>query len=121
MEQTERKATGPLDESDKHRLILKLVMQLRCAVCGEPYNPHDWTLVNQQQNEWVLGIRCRRCTTMSCVVILLRPEPKPEPIHDLTPEEIQIANEWPPISRDDVLDLHEFLEGYQGDLATLFS
>jgi hypothetical protein len=121
MEHGRMKPRGPMDEDDKRRLVLKLVMQLRCMACGELFDPHDFALVERKPDVWVLGIQCRHCGVSSHVVVLMRLETKPEPIGELTQEEIESAAEWPPISSDDVLDVHELLEEFYGDLDDLFS
>jgi hypothetical protein len=38
---------------------------------------------------------------------------------DLTPEEVEVAEAWPPITVDDVLDTHLLLQEFEGDFATL--
>jgi hypothetical protein len=46
---------------------------------------------------------------------------EPEPIMDLTPEELETADDWPPISVDDVLDVHTLLQQFDGDFAAIFA
>jgi hypothetical protein len=57
------------------------------------------------------------------VVVFLRAEPEPEsePFGDLTPEEVDAAQHWVPISADDVLDMHELLNDYHGDMDSLLA
>jgi hypothetical protein len=50
----------------------------------------------------------------------MRLDAEPEPLVDLVPEEVKVAEQWPPISVDDVLDVHLLLEGFSGDLTLLF-
>jgi hypothetical protein len=120
MEHGWMKPKGPLDEDEKRRLVLKLVTQLRCMECGNPYDVHDFALVDRQPDVWVLDIRCRHCDSSSHVVILMHLAAQSGPAVHLTPEEIQMAEESPPISRDDVLDVHELLQEFDGDLDDLF-
>jgi len=125
MEQGGMKSAGPLSEGDKRRLVLKLVARLRCVQCQRPYDPHDFTLVHSWQDMWVLSTRCRHCNEPCHVVIFMRldaePEDEAEVVTDLTPEELQDASQWHPISFDDVLDVHVLLEECEGDLETLLS
>ncbi len=119
------KPAGPLSEGDKRRLVLKLVARLRCVQCQRPYDPHDFTLVHSWQDMWVLSTRCRHCNEPCHVVIFMRldaeSESEAEVVTDLTPEELQAASQWRPISSDDVLDVHVLLEECEGDLETLLS
>jgi hypothetical protein len=120
MEHGRMKPNGPMDEDNKRRLVLKLVTQLRCMACGEMFDPHDFALVERNLDVWVLGIQCRQCGASSHVVVMMRLEAEPESISELTREEAEVVAEWPPISGDDVLDVHELLEEFYGDLDDLF-
>jgi len=116
---------GPLSESDKRRLVLRLIARLRCASCEHPYDPHDFTLIHNWQDIWVLSTRCRHCNEPCHVVVFMRldaqPKPQTELITDLTPEELQDADQWQPITYDDVLDVHVLLEESEGDLERLLT
>jgi hypothetical protein len=121
MEHGGMKARGPLGEDDKRRLVLKLVRRLRCVACGTQYSPHDFVLVDRQSDAWVLGIQCRQCGASSHVIVLMYSGSEPEPVVDLTSEELNAADDWPPITGDDVLDVHLLLDDFYGDLDDLFS
>ena len=114
------KANEPLDENEKRRLVLKLVTQLRCAECGQPYDPHDFALVQRRQDMWVLSTRCRRCEQPCHVIVFMRSDSEQELVTDLTPEERKAVDEWPPITADDVLDMHTLLCEFDGDIDSLF-
>jgi hypothetical protein len=115
------KARGPLGEEDKRRLVLKLVARLRCPECGQSYDSHDFILVDRQPDAWVLGVQCHQCGASSHILIVMDLRSKAEPVADLSPEERRIVDGWPPITGDDVLDVHEILDEFDGDLDDLFS
>jgi hypothetical protein len=121
MEQGWRKARGPLDDDDRRRLVLKVVARLRCVVCGQVYNPHDFALVGRQPDAWVLSVECHHCGSPGHVVVAMPVEAEPKPIADPPPDEMDVVGDWPPITRDDVLDVHELLEEFFGDIDDLFS
>ena len=116
-----------MSEGDKRRLVLKLVARLQCAACEQPYDPHDFTLIHNWQDVWVLSTRCRYCNEPCHVVIFMRldaqsePEPEAELITDLTPEELEDASHRQPITFDDVLDVHVLLNESEGDLERLLA
>ena len=112
---------APLDEDDKRRLILKLVARLRCVECGRLYLREDFALVHRWQDVWVLSTWCRHCDEVCHVVAFMRLDAKPEPVVDLTLEEIGVADTWPPITTDDVLDVHELLKEFDGDIEALLA
>jgi hypothetical protein len=111
----------PLDDNDKRRLILKLLARLRCAKCGQSYDPENFALVHRRPDVWVFSARCSRCDDLCHVVVFMRLDAAPEPVLDLTPEELQIADQWLPITTDDVLDVHEILSEFDGDFEALFA
>lgn len=110
----------PLDEEDKRRLVLRLVTRLRCAECSRLYDPEDFVLVHRRQDSWVLSTRCRHCDEPCHVVVYMRLDAEPEALVDLVPEEVKVAEKWPRITVDDVLDVHIVLQEFSGDLAMLF-
>lgn len=120
MDQGGMTAKEPLSENEKRRLVLRLIGQLSCAECGRRFDPHDFTLVHRWKDLWVLGTRCRHCNEASHVVVFMRLDAEVEPVTDLTPDELEAAEEWSPITTDDVLDIHALLSEFDGDLQELF-
>ena len=110
-----------MDENDKRRLVLKLIARLRCVECGELYNPHDFSLVHRSEDVWVLGAECRHCGSSSHVVIAMHLDADREPVIDLTPDEMSKVDRLPPITVDDVLDIHELLQEFDGDFETFLA
>jgi hypothetical protein len=111
----------PRDENDKHRLILNLITRLRCPECNRLYDPEDFALMDQSQDVWVLGTRCRYCDEVVHVVVYMGLGDEAQPVVDLTPEELERTAEWPRITADDVLDIHVALSECDGDLQSLFA
>jgi len=109
-------AEAPLDEDDKRRLILRLITRLRCAECGRLYDPEDFALVHRRQEVWVLSTRCNHCDEPCHVVVFMPKSLEPEPVVDLTPDEVEVASQWQPITADDVLDVHVSLQSCDGDM-----
>jgi hypothetical protein len=110
-----------MNEDDKRRLVLKLVTRLRCTGCGETYDLHDFALVDRRMDVWTLGVECRHCGRSSYVVVLMRFDAESEAAGDPIPEELESTGQLPPITADDVLDVYELLEEFDGDFDELFS
>lgn len=115
------KITGPLDERDKHHLVLKLLTKLRCVTCGQPYTLRDFTMVDRRTDAWVLSSHCQHCGNSDHVIVVVSLGEQPEPVTDLTPEEGETSADWEPITSDDVLDIHAFMREFDGDFETLFA
>jgi hypothetical protein len=114
-------ATGRHEDSDKHRLVLKVLARLRCVHCSAPYDPHDFVQIHRWQDVWVLGIQCRQCGEQSHVIVALALDAPSEPVIDFTEEELEAAKGWQPITADDVLDMHMLLQEFEGDLTSILS
>lgn len=121
MERDPVKGNRSQDDNDKRQMLLRLIHNLRCVECGRLYDAEDFVLVHRRQDTWVLSTRCRHCNELCQVVVFLQPESEPQPVTDLTPEEIQPTTERPSISSDDVLDMHTFLQKFDGDFEILFA
>ena len=109
------------DESERHQLILKLLTRLRCAECGKPYEPEDFVLVNRWQNVWVLGVECCHCGGSGYVVIAMQFDEEPKPEIGPLPEEVDRTKVGSPLTADDVLDMHLFLEEFDGDFENIWA
>jgi len=55
------------------------------------------------------------------VAAVLNEAETPELVTDLTEEEHEKFSEMAAVGADDVLDLHNFLKGFNGDFSRLFS
>jgi DNA-directed RNA polymerase subunit RPC12/RpoP len=119
MNSGQMRAKHPLDDNDKRRLVLTLLARLRCAACGKPFLARDFALLEHQSDVWVLGVECRHCGESARVIVALHMGAEHEPLTDLMPEERREADAWPPITGDDVLDVHELLQECDGDLGIL--
>jgi hypothetical protein len=109
----------PPEDSDKARRVKRLLARLRCAVCGRPYDPHHCTIVDRREDAWVFTTVCPRCRAAGYVLVVMDLRDEPPPAVELSPEEQERARTRPPITADDIIDLHFWLEGYTGDLDTL--
>lgn len=115
------RAELPLDENDKRRMVLKLISHLRCLECGRPYERQDFTLVHRWDDVWLLNANCPRCDQSSHVVIFMQLNAERDLATDLTPDELRQVRDWPPITADDVLDVHAMLQEFDGDFEELFA
>jgi hypothetical protein len=70
---------------------------------------------------WLLSARCRHCDELCQVVILMPTAEEAELSAELSTEEAEALADLPPISSDDVLDLHLFMQDFDGDFEMLFA
>lgn len=70
---------------------------------------------------WVVSVRCHRCRNQQTFWFALSDRNRDDMLGDLTQEEHARFSAMSPVSGDDVLDIHEFLQGFKGDFKELFT
>ena len=112
-------ATRPDESYDQRELLKHLLAIIPCAVCQHHYKSNDVEIVDHHDEIWIVAVKCSHCGTMGLVFALIKEE-KPEVVSDLIPQEWAKFKEMPQIDADDLLDVHEFLSGFDGDFVGLF-
>ncbi len=103
----------------------------RCSVCHHSFVPDDIHVISRKSDMWMMVVECSECRGRNFVAAVL---------NDGDPSEAQLALrrlsergdriELPAttsssgesaVSVDDVLDMHEFLRGFDGDFRHLFA
>ena len=112
-------AAGSGKSYEKRELIKHLVASIPCAVCQHCYEPDDVRIVEHHGEIWILAVKCDHCGTQGLVFAMIKEE-EMETVSDLAPQEWARFREMPRIDADDVLDVHEFLRDFDGDLVSLF-
>lgn len=96
-----------------------------CPGCGQPYTSSEARLLAERDGLYFVDLDCRSCGSRTVAIVtlelddgesdLLAPGMTVARPH---PERPQLDN--PPITADDVLEMHEFLAGFRGDVRELF-
>jgi hypothetical protein len=108
------------DGASEGAYIKYIISQLRCPVCDRHYTTDDILLVEHRGELWCLAIACPECKTQGLVFAILKGKtPQRKAVTDLTAEELASFESRGPITIDDVLDFHDYLKDYRGDMAEL--
>lgn len=106
--------------TDEQAYIRYLLSNLRCPVCRHRYDHDDILDFGHKDELWLVALSCSECETKGLVFAIIKSQPGlAESFTELTPEESARFKEREAITADDVLDLHEFLRDYRGDVAEL--
>jgi hypothetical protein len=121
-----------MDTSEKQIKRIVLDRMERCGVCHRGFEPDDVHVLSRKSDMWMLMVSCSECHARNFVAAV---------IGDGDAEEAQLAlrrlgeehvrshsdldlesNEdlGDPVSVDDVLGIHEFLQDFDGDFQALF-
>jgi len=111
------------NESDegynKHELIKHLIASIPCAICQHRYEANDVQIVDHRDEIWVMAVKCNHCGTQGLIFAMIKEGEKPEIVSELTARERARFREMPQIDADDLLDVHEFLRDFEGDVVSL--
>ena len=91
-------------------LIKERARYYRCLSCSKALAGCDVALLSQSDAHCTVKVTCAHCQASFVAVLLFRRRPHPEGLP-------QTAQD--PISGDEMLELHELLEDFQGPLPDL--
>jgi hypothetical protein len=109
------------NEFDVRRTVVSVLEQ--CAQCSQQYSTDDATVIERQGELWVLSVHCSHCDAQAFVAAVVDGatadiETSSHPdvgIVEMVEDEVDAR-----VTVDDVLDLHAFLETFDGDFARMF-
>ncbi|OQY25531.1 MAG: hypothetical protein B6I34_01935 [Anaerolineaceae bacterium 4572_32.1] len=107
-------------KSNEQAYIKYLLSNIRCPVCHHRYSPHDILDFDHRNSLWLVALSCPECETKGLVFAIIdKKQEQTESFTELTAGEIDLFEEREAITSNDVLDFHEFLKDYSGDIAEL--
>ena len=122
-----------MDTSEKQIKRIVLRRMERCSVCHHVFEPDDIHVLSRKPDLWMMVVECDECHARNFVAAVLNdgdPSEAQLALRRLSegadapaPEMIEAAAKPGPdaINVDDVLDMHEFLETFDGDFSRLFT
>ncbi len=113
------------------QIVKRLMTTVKCTVCGSNYDGQDVNVLGHQEELWFLTVTCSRCHTRSLVAALVKgagaseavagSHAGAEPCGARTEVGDPAESPTAKVTADDVLDMHSFLEGFDGDFRRLFT
>jgi hypothetical protein len=111
--------------------LIEIASRRRCIVCRRPYGRKGVRILGRRDEAWLVAVTCDYCQAQGLMVATLdseeetinltrRTDTRPKVMYDVSYEEWLAFQEMPPISEDDVLDMHLFLKDFDGDFKKLF-
>jgi hypothetical protein len=123
-----------MDTTEKQIKRIVLDRMERCSVCHRGFEPDDVQVLSRKSDMWMLMVSCGECHARNFVAAVIGDGDAEEAQLALRrlgeehlrsrletvaeAEDEEIASE--PVSVDDVLGIHEFLKGFDGDFRQLF-
>lgn len=109
-------------------LVKRLMAAMNCSVCDSHYDREGVEVLGHQEDLWFLSVTCPRCHTQGLVAAMVREATPDEAFAareaSITARELDIEAPSPrkqeQVDSDDLLNLHLFLEHFDGDFHRLF-
>lgn len=92
--------------SDQGELLRQVVLRVvkQCPQCQQPYEAERVRILGRMGETWLFSLYCHSCQTLAVVGLALAPAA------ELVSEQEADHDQAGPISADDVLDMHLFLQ-----------
>jgi hypothetical protein len=100
-------------------IIKMFLSNMKCGNCGEHCDPADIGALGHQEDTWLFSIYCSSCNSRGLIYVTIKISEEAEAVTELT--EAERSYFFTPISSSDILDMHIFLEDFNGDFASLFT
>ena len=122
-----------MDTSEKQIKRIVLDRMERCSVCHRGFEPDDVHVLSRKSDMWMLMVSCGECQARNFVAAVIGDGDAEEAQlalrrlgeeHVRTRTSIEPEDEGAPgepVSVDDVIEIHQFLQGFDGDFKALFS
>lgn len=107
--------------ASQERLLKQLVSTFRCHVCRRSFEREQVRVTARHEQLWIVSVRCTSCRNQQVFWVALKDREEEVVLRDVTEDEQERFDEMPPVNGDDVLDMHEFLTGFNGDFIRLFT
>ena len=89
-----------------------------CSVCGTNHTRSDIRVLGKLDAAWIVRVTCSNCSTaFKLLVVVEEHKAAMTPVKEEAP---RASRRKPPVSSDEVLDAHEALRDFQGDVSALF-
>jgi hypothetical protein len=100
-------------------LVRQIVAHVRCAHCRHHFGLSDIHVLGKRDQMWAMSVRCRECRTQSLIFASLGDKGIRSAYSDLAPSDWDRFKTSPPISDEDVISVHRYLQEYDGDFSEL--
>ena len=108
------------EDANEQAYIEFLLSNIRCPVCHRRYQTDDILTLDHREDMWLMALSCPECETDGLVLAIVKSEETEiDQLTELTSDEIACFEMRGPITADEVLDFHEFMRDYHGDMAEL--
>src|SRR5262249_6902394 len=121
-----------MDTSERQIKRIVLERMDRCSVCHRTFEPDDIHVLSRKPDVWMMVVQCEDCQARNFVAALIGdgdPAAARMALRELSAEQTPAGAEvepdrattGEPLGIDDVIEMHEFLQTFDGDFKSLFA
>lgn len=103
------------------RFVKRLMANMKCGVCGQRYESPNVHILGHRDDLWFVGVHCPSCRSQGLVAAVIKEGKVPEFVSELSEAEQAKFLKSSEVAPDDVLEMHDFLKGFDGDFTRLFT
>jgi hypothetical protein len=97
-----------------------------CAACGQAYGQGHIHLIAQREELFFVDLACDHCGSQAVAIVTIQIDGETARLEGgelVRASELGLdeAPDGPPVSADDVLDAHDLLDGFEGDVHQLIA
>ena len=102
-----------------------------CSVCGTNHSKSEISVLGKREGGWVVRVTCGRCETAITLLVYVGDKNAEATGRELSAKPLAAAKALPsatsrrprrpPVTLDEVLDAHDLLESFNGDVRELFA
>jgi len=105
----------------QERLLKQIISNQRCSVCRRGFEGGQVRVAARHEQLWIVSVRCALCRNQQVFYVALKDnDAESDILRDVTDEEEKRFAALGPVSSDDVLDMYEFLNTFDGNFKSLF-
>jgi hypothetical protein len=124
-----------MDTSEKQIKRIVLNRMERCSVCHNDFRDDDIQVLSRKEDMWMMVVTCAECHGRNFVAavlgdgdsseaqLALRRLGRDTELAEIVParDDEPVPPDGEPVSVDDLLAMHEFLDEFDGDFQRLFA
>lgn len=88
-----------------------------CGLCGTNHSRSEISVLGKREGAYVVRVVCSKCATNITLLVYMGEKPQAPRALGAAPKRLR----RPPVSLDDVIDAHDLLDSFTGDVSQLFA
>jgi len=105
----------------REAFLKRLFSMVKCESCGNDYEVAGIEILGHEDNLWLFSASCSHCQNQGLVAIVVKEGEIGGRVTDLIEAEYERFSRGVVVGVDDVLDMHNFLKEFEGDLTCMLS